>query len=312
VRYCKTAVRKLVAVPAALLVGVVAGAAAPATKTIADVPKYKFFVSSHSTAAAEVLAYRGVKRGLPEVVLIGGLEGRIYRCDCGKDINLWDVAEGTRLWAAAEGLKVKTEARVLRASTGPASASGSSAGAGLPATSSTVTPGSPSADAPSGIAGPPSTNSPAAAPLDFDYYRQSIDAGRPVIMTYSLDEASAKGMEASFESQQRVSVVGIGYDETGEDSAAQSPATAGGGGATYTTAGGPSTLLRMNRCATHGESDPDGYVIVSLPEDAEKEKRFEQLMSLPGVKAGEQEGLLLIPWDVQTGNLMATFVEAPE
>ena len=281
------------------------------TQLISDVPRYKFFVSSHSTVAAEVLAYRGVKRGLPEVVLIGGLEGRIYRCDCGKDIDLWDVAEGMRLWAAAEGLKVKTEGRVLRASTGPASASGSSAGAGSPgspstgaaspATSSTVTPGSPSADAPSGIAGPPSTNRLAAAPLDFDYYRQSIDAGRPVILTYSLDEASGKGMEASFESQQRVSVVGIGDEETGGDSTARSQGTGGG----------PSTLLRTNGGATCPEAS-GRYVIVSLPEDADKEKRFAQLAALPGVKPGEREGLLLIPWDVQTGNLIATFVEVAE
>lgn len=79
-------------------------------------PRFRLFASSHSTAAAEVLAFHGVKTSLPQVVLIGGLEGRIYRCDCAKDIYLWDVAEGTRLWAAAEGLKVKTEARVLRGS----------------------------------------------------------------------------------------------------------------------------------------------------------------------------------------------------
>jgi hypothetical protein len=81
---------------------------------VQDVAQFRLFASSHSTAAAEVLAFHGVKASLPQVVLIGGLEGRIYRCDCAKDIYLWDVAEGTRLWAAAEGLKVKTEAKVLR------------------------------------------------------------------------------------------------------------------------------------------------------------------------------------------------------
>ena len=303
---------------ASLVLATIPGRARGAdTRLIPDVPRFAFFVSSHSTAAAEVLAYRGVKRGLPEVVLIGGLEGRIYRCDCGKDINLWDVAEGTRLWASAEGLKVRTEAKVLRAvprgsipAVGspepgqPESPKTTSASAG--STAEQVSSGSAVSSQP-GAAVPHSD-----APLDFDYYRQSIDAGRPVILTYSLDEASAKGMEASFESQQRVSVVGIGYFEGEPD---RSPDTAEGGCATCPkaaapdTGGGPSTLLRTNGCATHGESAPDGYVIVSLPEDADKEKRFAQLAALPGVKPGEREGLLLIPWDVQTGNLIATFVE---
>jgi len=254
-----TAVRKLAAVPAALLVGVVAGAAvavAGGSNALSDIPRFKIFVSSHSTAAAEVLAYHGVKKELPQVVLIGGLEGRIYRCDCGKDIHLWDIAGGTRLWAAAQGLTVNTQSRVLR--------------------------GAKEGEA-----------------LDLAQYRAAIDAGQPVILTYSLDEASGKGMEASFRSQDRVSVVGIGYDEANPDRS-------------QGTAGGPSTLLRTNGCATHGESDPDGYVIVSLPEDADKDKRFAQLAALPGVKPGEREGLLLIPWDVQTGNRIATFVEAPE
>jgi len=169
------------------LIAIIASSTAWAdgAKTVPDVPRFKFFVSSHSTAAAEVITYWatgkaagigqevpkpsrpgwrsrsdlatssyptqwGVKKGLPEVVLIGGLEGRIYRCDCGKDIHLWEVAEGTRLWAVAEGLKVKTEARVLRASTGCG-----------PLTSGSPSPG----------ADRPSATPPTAAPLDFDYYR---------------------------------------------------------------------------------------------------------------------------------------------
>ena len=289
--------RKLAAVPAALLVGVVAGAAVAAasgSNALSDVPRFRLFVSSHSTAAAEVIAYWatrkaagigqealrpirqaqgglgselalsnakgspssyptqwGVKKGLPEVVLIGGLEGRIYRCDCGKDIHLWEVAEGTRLWAAAEGLKVKTEARVLRAATGSG-----------PLTSGSPSPG---VDTPSAT---PRT----AAPLDFDYYRQAIDTGRPVILTYSLDQASAKGMEASFRSQERVSAVGIGY----------------------------------------GDGNPDRHVIALLPQDWAKEKRFERLMALPGVRPGDREGRLLIPWELSSGNLIATFVEVPD
>jgi len=155
--------------------------------------------------------------------------------------------------------------------------------------------------------------------IRFHYLQWNLgDAGRPVILTYSLDEASAKGMEASFESQQRVSVVGIGYEETGGDSTARSPDTAEGGCATCPkaaapdTGGGPSTLLRTNGGATYGQGEGDLYLIVSLPEDAEKEKRFAQLAALPGVKPGEREGLLLIPWEVQTGNLIATFVEVLE
>jgi hypothetical protein len=136
------------------LVAATAGASAHAGlgKRLPDMPRFKLLASSHSTAAAQVLAFHGVKisrfasskttgglggardehgaapaslrsratrdkcpeefrRGkgraperrpqrlqasaagplcqaalyLPQVVLIGGLEGRIYRCDCGKD-----------------------------------------------------------------------------------------------------------------------------------------------------------------------------------------------------------------------------------
>ena len=104
--------------------------------------------------------------------------------------------------------------------------------------------------------------------LDFADYRQAIDAGQPVVLTYSLDDASAKGMEASFRSQERVSVVGVGYDESG----------------------------------------PETQVIALLPQDWAKEKRFERLTALPGVKRGEREGLVLIPWELPAGNLIATFV----
>jgi hypothetical protein len=89
-----------------------------------------------------------------------------------------------------------------------------------------------------------------------------------VVLTYSLDEASAKDMDASFRSQERVSVVGIGYVE-----------------------GNPS------RC-----------VVASLPEDADKDKRFARLAALPGVQPGEQAGTLLIPWELTSANLIATFV----
>jgi hypothetical protein len=192
---------------------------------VQDSPRFRLFASSHSTAAAEVLAFQGVKASLPQVVVIGGLEGRMYRCDCGKDIYLWDVAEGTRLWAAAEGLKVKTEAKVLR---NPKDGEG----------------------------------------LEFGGYRKAVDAGQPVVLTYSLDAASDKGMQASFESQDRVSVVGIGYED----------------------------------------GNPGRYVVALLPEDAGKEKRLERLAAMPGVKPGEKPGTLLIPWEVPTGNVIATFI----
>ena len=91
-----------------------ASARADLSRTLPHVPRFKLFASSHATAAAEVIAYWAArsaadigqealrlgsgstssrptiwatKKGLPEVVLIGGLEGRIYRCDCGKDIG---------------------------------------------------------------------------------------------------------------------------------------------------------------------------------------------------------------------------------
>jgi hypothetical protein len=76
-------------IASAVLVAAIAFSSAGAEngKTLPDVPRFKLFASSHATAAAEVLAFHGVRKGLPEVVLIGGLEGRIYRCDCGKDIE---------------------------------------------------------------------------------------------------------------------------------------------------------------------------------------------------------------------------------
>jgi len=85
VRACCTCRRIAFAGLIALTVG--GSARADVSGKLPDVPRFKLFASSHSTAAAEVMAYHGVKRGLPEVVLIGGLEGRIYRCDCGKDIE---------------------------------------------------------------------------------------------------------------------------------------------------------------------------------------------------------------------------------
>jgi len=259
------------AVAFAALGAIMAGDSAHAdlSKTLPDVPRFKLFACSHSTAAAEVLAFHGVKKGLPEVVLIGGLEGRIYRCDCGKGIDLWDIPAGTRLWAAAEGLKVATEAKVLR---GPWDSAVRGPRLHPPAT--------PVGDSslPLGMTASPGAPKPsqARAPvphsdgdrLDFADYRKAIDAKQPVVLTYSLDDASAKDMEASFRSQERVSAVGIGYDESG----------------------------------------PERHVIALLPQDWAKEKRFERLMAMPGVKRGDREGLLLIPWELTTGNLIATFV----
>jgi hypothetical protein len=31
-------------------------------------------------------------------------------------------------------------------------------------------------------------------------------------------------------------------------------------------------------------------------------------MAMPGVKKGDREGVLFIPWELTTGNLIATFV----
>ena len=292
--------RALRAITFASLIATAGGSAqADFSKMLPDVPRFKLFASSHSTAAAEVLAFHGVRRGLPNVVLVGGLEGRIYRCDCGKDIHLWDIAQGSRLWAAAEGLKVATEARVLRGQ--PASSANSTQDSPMPAPENA----SPQQSSPGALSTPPvpaagSTGpSQARAPfdrllragsvphsdghrLDFADYRKAIDAGQPVVLTYSLDAASAKGMEASFRSQERVSVVGVGYED----------------------------------------SDSGRYVVAMLPEGVggaeartggsgkqEKERdRFRRLMAMPGVKKGDREGVLLIPWELTIGNLIATFV----
>jgi len=234
----------------ACLISAAASAQADLSKAPPDVPRFKLFASSHATAAAEVLAYHSVKKGLPEVVLIGGLEGRIYRCECGKGIDLWDIAAGTRLWAAAEGLKVATEAKVLRARS---TSSGSPNGEVL-----------------------------AGHKLDFADYRKAIDAGQPVVLTYSLDGGSDKGMEASFRSQERVSLVGVGYQETDSGLYVVAMLPEGVGGAEART-GGP------------GKQDKE-------------RDRFRRLMAMPGVKKGDREGVLFIPWELTTGNLIATFV----
>jgi len=48
------------------LIGIMAGGSAGADvrKVLPDVPRFKLFASYHSTAAAEVMAYYGVKKGL--------------------------------------------------------------------------------------------------------------------------------------------------------------------------------------------------------------------------------------------------------
>jgi hypothetical protein len=56
------------------------------------------------------------------------------------------------------------------------------------------------------------------------------------------------------------------------------------------------------------EGNPEAYVVALLPEDAGKENRFERLATMPGVKPGEKPGTLLIPWEVPTGNVIATFI----
>ena len=270
----------------ACLISAAASAQADLSKAPPDVPRFKLFASSHATAAAEVLAYHSVKKGLPEVVLIGGLEGRIYRCECGKGIDLWDIAAGTRLWAAAEGLKVATEAKVLR---GPWDSAVQAPRPHPPATpvgdSSPPLGMTASAGAPSGQdseAPAPRSKASDEARLDFADYRKAIDAGQPVVLTYSLNAASDKGMEASFRSQERVSAVGVGYEEgdTGHYVIAMLPQ--GVGGAEARTGGG-------------GKQDRE-------------RDRFRRLMALPGVKKGDREGVLLIPWELTTGNLIATFV----
>jgi hypothetical protein len=260
-----------------------AAARADAGKTLPDVPRFKLFASSHATAAAEVLAYHGTKPALPHVVLIGGLEGRIYRCDCGKDIDLWDIAQGTRLWAAAEGLKVATEAKVLRGQTDSAAQ-----GPRLHPPATPVGDSSPPLGMTASAGASNNQDSKRAVPhsdgdrLEFARYRQAIDGGQPVVLTYSLDAGSDKGMEASFNSQERVSVVGVGYQE----------------------ADSGRCVIAMLPEGIAGADKPAGS-----PTKQEKEgERFRRLMEMPGVKKGERDGLLVIPWEVPTGNLIATFI----
>jgi len=68
-------VRAASALSVVLLAAAVRGSA-DESKLIPNVPRLKLFASSHSTAAAEVMAFHGVKKELPQVVLIGGLPRR--------------------------------------------------------------------------------------------------------------------------------------------------------------------------------------------------------------------------------------------
>ncbi len=51
--------------------------------------------------------------------------------------------------------------------------------------------------------------------LSFERYQQEIDAGRPVLVTFSFDKEAAKGLKESCAAQGRLSVLGIGYEVKG-------------------------------------------------------------------------------------------------
>ncbi len=51
----------------------------------------------------------------------------------------------------------------------------------------------------------------------FADYQQEIDAGRAVLVTLSFDAGSEEGLSAAAAAQQRVSVVGVGYEVQGSE-----------------------------------------------------------------------------------------------
>ncbi len=197
-------------------------------------------VASHTLAAERALAPALAQDKMPRVARLGSLEARIYRCECGSGVHLWDVAGGLRLWAAAHGLQIATHAAVLRGE-----------------------PGDPRQ---------PDGTGQATARLESQDLRRELAANRPVILTYSLDSESATGAVASFRSQQRVSLLAVAFRE----------------------------------------GNPGGTIVAQIPPGAEKDKMVRALLAFPWVKRGDQQGQVLIPWDLPTGNLIATFVILPE
>jgi len=70
-------------------------AAADEPVLLPHVPSLPLLVSSHATAAAAVLRFHGWGGDVPDVVLIGGLAAQMYRCDCERNLDYWDVAGGS-------------------------------------------------------------------------------------------------------------------------------------------------------------------------------------------------------------------------
>ena len=63
---------------------------------IADVPALPLFLSSHATTAASVLDFHGLRpAGMPDAAFIGGLAAQMYRCDCERNLDYWEVAGGS-------------------------------------------------------------------------------------------------------------------------------------------------------------------------------------------------------------------------
>lgn len=79
---------------------------------IANIPHFRQFASTHSTAAAELLANLGYrKEGEPEVAFIGGLDAVAKKCQCAEEPKFyyWDLAEGIRQFTAERGRPAEVE-----------------------------------------------------------------------------------------------------------------------------------------------------------------------------------------------------------
>jgi hypothetical protein len=74
---------------------------------IEDVPVYRFFISSHPTAAAVVLAHWNLKRqDEPDKSFIGEIANYIRTCGCGKREEILEMARGIKSFSALRGYRV--------------------------------------------------------------------------------------------------------------------------------------------------------------------------------------------------------------
>lgn len=188
-----------------------AAATAEETKQLSINASYPYFVASHPSAAAAVIAAlqspsRAVKE--PEVVVIGALNSQMYRCDCKAGKSYWNIAAGISQWAHLKGWQVEMmPIAVLVSSMGaehkkPGKTKTKSVKQSKNAANSThlrIAEGCLRADNP-------------LHQVTFEDFCKAIDSGIPVIVTLALSSGSETGLEACYRDQRRVSMVGIGYE----------------------------------------------------------------------------------------------------